>query len=155
LDAPESCRTNDPDAGIAIDMPDLASAACDGEARGEERPEPSPNAGILNAITAGESLPVDCFARLECPDAVGTARDEPCSGGMILGGRGNKGPCFFRRGSRKNVVVVWIVCVVVVVAYTPCSPDPSDLEDSDSLLTGRASVEPTSSPYAGGHIGVA
>jgi hypothetical protein len=47
---------------------------------------------------------------------------------------------------------VWTVCVVVVVvAYTPCSPElPSDLEDSDSRFTGKARVELASSPYAGG-----
>lgn len=37
-----------------------------------------------------------------------------------LGGNGNKGPLLcFRRGKRKNVVVVDTVCVVVVVANTP------------------------------------
>lgn len=40
---------------------------------------------------------------------------------------------------------------MVVLAYTPWSPElPSDLEDSDSLLTGKARVECASSPYAGG-----
>lgn len=47
---------------------------------------------------------------------------------------------------------MWTVCVVVVVvAYTPWSPElPSDLEDSDNRFTGRAKVELASSPYAGG-----
>lgn len=66
--------------------------------------------------------------------------------------RSNNGAGFFRRGRRKKVVVVWTVCVVVVVvAYTPCSPElASDLEDSESLFTGRANAEDASSPYAGG-----
>lgn len=43
--------------------------------------------------------------------------------------------------------------VVVVVAYTPWSPElPSDLEDSDRRLIGRAKVELASSPYAGGKL---
>ena len=69
-------------------------------------------------------------------------------------GRGNKGPLFFlRRGKRKKVVVVDTVCVVVVVAYTPWSPRlPSDLEDSESLETGKANDEFELSPYAGGDI---
>lgn len=72
--------------------------------------------------------------------------------GGILTGRGNSGPLFFlRRGRRKKVVVVETVCVVVVVAYTPWSPRlPSDLEDSDSLETGRAKEVFESSPYTGG-----
>jgi hypothetical protein len=42
---------------------------------------------------------------------------------------------------------------VVVVAYTPCSPElPSDLEDSERRLTGIAKVEVASSPYAGGEL---
>ena len=41
--------------------------------------------------------------------------------------------------------------MVVVVAYTPWSPElPSDLDDSDKRLIGRANVELASSPYAGG-----
>ena len=70
------------------------------------------------------------------------------SGGGNFTGNGNSEPfVFLRLGSRKNVVVVDTVCVVVVVAYIPWSPeDPSDLEDSDSLETGRARVEFVSSP---------
>lgn len=48
-------------------------------------------------------------------------------------------------------MVVETVCVVVVVAYTPWSPRlPSDLEDSDSLETGKAKEVFESSSYAGG-----
>jgi len=74
------------------------------------------------------------------------------SGSGILTGRGNSGPLFFlRRGRRKKVVVVETVCVVVVVAYKPWSPRlASDLEDSDSLESGRANEVLESSPYAGG-----
>ena len=51
------------------------------------------------------------------------------------------------------MVVVDTVCVVVVVAYTPWSPRlPSDLEDSESLETGKAREELRSSPYAGGAL---
>ena len=86
----------------------------------------------------GESQ-ADCRSGLE---AFIEGRDEE-SGGGILTGSGNRGPLFFfRLGSRKNVVVVETVCVVVVVvAYTPWSALPSEREDSDSLLIGRAIVE--------------
>ena len=71
---------------------------------------------------------------------------------LTFGGRGNNGPLsFFLRGKRKNVVVVETVCVVVVVAKTPWSPElPSDLEDSDIRDSGNARAEFVSSPYAGG-----
>jgi hypothetical protein len=62
---------------------------------------------------------------------------------------GNKGSgCLrFRRGSLKNVVVVWTVWVVVVVLPYTLSPElASDREDSESRLTGSASVEEWSSP---------
>lgn len=74
------------------------------------------------------------------------------SGGGIFPGNGKRGPLFFLSlGRRKNVVVVETVWVVVVVAYSPCSPEsPSEREDSDSRETGKASVEFVSSPYAGG-----
>ena len=74
--------------------------------------------------------------------------------GGILTGNGNSGPLFFLRlGRRKNVVVVVekVCVVVVVVPYTPFSaPLASDLEDSESLETGKANEEFDSSPYAGG-----
>jgi hypothetical protein len=74
----------------------------------------------------------------------------PEAGGGIRTGKGNSGPLsfFFRLGSRKNVVVVDMVCVVVVVwAYTECSPAlASDLEDSDSLEIGMARDEVDTSP---------
>jgi hypothetical protein len=60
---------------------------------------------------------------------------------------------FLRLGRRKKVVVVDTVCVVVVVAYTPWSPRlPSDLEDSESLVIGKAKEEFELSPYAGGAL---
>lgn len=37
----------------------------------------------------------------------------------------------------------------------PCSPEPSDLEDSDKRLMGIVSCDPISSPYAGGADAVA
>lgn len=58
---------------------------------------------------------------------------------------------FLRLGNLKKVVVVEIVWVVVVAAYTWGSLLlPSDLDDSDSLSTGNARDEFDSSPYAGG-----
>jgi len=73
---------------------------------------------------------------------------------LLRGGRGNRGPLsFFRLASLKNVVVVDTTCVVVVVAYTPWSPElPSDLDESDIRATGRASEELDSSPYGGGAL---
>jgi len=48
----------------------------------------------------------------------------------------------FLRGSLKNVVVVWTVWVVVVVLPYTLSPElASDLELSDSLVAGSASVD--------------
>jgi len=53
----------------------------------------------------------------------------------------------FLRGSLKNVVVVWTVWVVVVVLPYTLSPElASDREDSESRLTGSASVDEWSSP---------
>lgn len=73
----------------------------------------------------------------------------PEAGGGIRTGKGNSGPLsfFFRLGSRKKVVVVDIVCVVVVWAYTEWSPAlASDLDDSESLEMGMARDEVDSSP---------
>ena len=69
-------------------------------------------------------------------------------------GSGNKGPLsFLRLLSLKKVVVVEMVCVVVVLAKTWWSPElSSDREDSESLVTGMASDDVDSSPYAGGAI---
>jgi len=124
-------------AGVPIgDADTLASSAVD---------------GIRIDLPAADSELTDILVRLGFPEPLGTANDPLGSGLITLGGRGNKGP-FFGLRSRKKVVVVCTVCVVVVVvAYKPCSPElPSDLEDSDRRLTGIASVEPASSPYAGG-----
>ncbi len=68
-----------------------------------------------------------------------------------MGKRGSG--CFFLRESLKKVVVVWTVCVVVVVLPYTRSPElASDLEDSESLVTGRARLDVWSSPYAGGAL---
>lgn len=146
VDALESWRISG-DPGMANDIEDIARALCDGDGRGEENPEPSSAViGIRSALTAGESE-LGLALLLPLPKLPGTDNEPPFSGDMILGGRGNSGPGFFLRGSRKNVVVVCIVCVVVVVAYRPWSPElASDREDSDSRLMGRANVELDSSP---------
>jgi hypothetical protein len=67
-----------------------------------------------------------------------------------MGNNGSGCLCFLR-GSRKKVVVVWTVWVVVVVLPYTLSPElASDLDDSDSLLGGSANAEEWSSPYGGG-----
>lgn len=77
---------------------------------------------------------------------IGVVRSEV--GFASFSGNGNSGPLlFFRLLSLKNVVVVEMVCVVVVLAYTWWSPElSSDREDSDSLDTGIAREEDVSSP---------
>ncbi len=66
-------------------------------------------------------------------------------------GNNGSGCLFLRRGSRKKVVVVCTVCVVVVVLPYTLSPElASDLEDSDNLFGGSANAEAWSSPYGGG-----
>lgn len=138
-EAVEDCRSScEPGAAIVDEL--FAITLCEGDGRGEA------------------SLPLTATSSAEGDRRDFTAADSvPRIRGLFFCGRwerSNNGDGFFRRGSRKNVVVVWMVCVVVVVvAYTPWSPElPSDLEDSDRRFTGRANVEVASSPYAGGEV---
>ena len=71
----------------------------------------------------------------------------PVEVGVSFSGKGNNGPLsFFRRFSLKKVVVVEMVCVVVVLAYTFSPELASDLDESDNLSIGMASCEPSLSP---------
>ncbi len=138
-EAVEDCRNScEPGAAIVDEL--FAITLCEGDGRGEASPP-------LTATSSAEGDRRDFTA----------ADSVPGIRGLFFCGRwerSNNGDGFFRRGSRKNVVVVWMVCVVVVVvAYTPWSPElPSDLEDSDRRFTGSANVEVASSPYAGGEV---
>ncbi len=62
-------------------------------------------------------------------------------------GNSDSGCLRFLRESRKKVVVVWTVWVVVVVLPYTLSPElASDLDDSERRLRGSARVEVWSSP---------
>ena len=104
---------------------------------GEVAAEPCPFAPVSNLTAVVDLRLGDMDVR---PLVVGVleklVRPE---GGGNRSGRGNNGLLsFFRRFSLKNVVVVEMVCVVVVWAYTRF-PLPSDLDESESLSTGIAS----------------
>lgn len=124
---------------------DLARAVCEGDDKAVD--VISWLGGKRTAPIVEESLSGDGVLALNAPCCVGTASGEPCSGGMTLGGSGNRGALGFLLGSRKKVVVVCtVVCVVVVAAYTLVSAEWSDREDSEKRFAGRANAVPLTSP---------
>lgn len=103
-------------------------------------------------LASGDLLPGDTDVR-PIGDNFGVL--VPCRfdpGGGIFTGRGNRCPLsFFLRARRKKVVVVETVCVVVVSAYIPWSPElASDREDSEIRDGGNGRDVLDASPYAGG-----
>lgn len=79
----------------------------------------SPLGGLRSAATAADSSPRRLVGA-RVVEKEGRAEEKELSVPVTRAGSGNNGPAFLRRGSRKKVVVVETMWVVVVVeAYTP------------------------------------
>ncbi len=131
--------------------PDVAIAAPRSEKldmEGEGVMEPALSSHRRTSATMSPLMTPELRLVSGMPDAAGSNEfADPFTLSGAASGAGEAAG-FLRRGKRKMVVVVVdTVCVVVVVLNAIRSPKlPSDLDDSESLVSGMASDELDSSP---------